>query len=385
MMKKSWLFVTMFLFLTACGSQGVIKDESSLQKLTSKRVLELGAERYVDNDYNGAEKYYRYVLSHFTNEQEATAWANYEIGFIRYQEGKEKKALKYFAKVLKGESPNIAPQVLAAKVKDIINSRPPVLDVRAYSEYSETNAIRSDEKGLITVDVVNHGSGIVNQIKTDVLENKSTSGMRFIPPSVFSLATASSNQILIPFAADKSLETGTAKVVLRFQDPAFSRFPRYYVLSIPKIGLPKPKLVASSWKIVDGGKPELMGNQNGIVNNGEVVELDYVVSNAGKGMAYGVMLEAENAGNKGVKIMSPLIPVEFGNLAPGEFVSQKILFRVNADFYFKRNEPKSGAVKIKLTEMREFGEASPVYSFPIDLIRPAAPSHRRGHVENGVK
>jgi len=115
---KEILYFLLFFLLTACFNFNPVLPESKLQVINSTKVMELAAERYQANEYNEALYYYTYAVKTFTNEIEVLAWANYEIGFIKYQQNKREEAIKYFDEVLKINSPNPAPTILAAQMKE---------------------------------------------------------------------------------------------------------------------------------------------------------------------------------------------------------------------------------------------------------------------------
>ncbi len=366
-MNKSFFLtlMTFSFFLAGCAGSAPILPDQELRLKSADEIIKLGGDRYVNYDNKGAMKYYEKILQWYTNDREAIAWANYEIGFIYYQEGNEKKALEYFETVLVSDSPNPAPQILAAKVKDVINSRPPVLDVTATYDLGTNTVLKTDKKGMITVRLYNHGKGLVNRVKLEVDENKTTKGMFFTTPPAITMPVGSSNVFILPFSTDKSLETGKAHVVLSMADPRFTQFPKKFKLIIPTQGLPKPQLDIQDWQIIDYGTDTLSGNSNLIVNNGETAELRVWVTNKGLGIAYNVGVEVENAGSELVEIMSPISLLELGNIQPGESKVMSVVFNVPQDYRIKRNSPKKGAFKLKLTEDREFGQSSPVIRFPI--------------------
>ncbi len=357
------------IILSACSSGGPILSEQELMQKSADDIIKLGADRYLNNDLKGARDYYMKVLDWHTNDREAVAWANYEIGFILYKQGDEKQALEYFETVMVGDTPNPAPKILAAKVKDVINSRPPLLKISSSYDIGTNSSLRTDKRGMITLKLINNGRGIVNRISLEVKDHKSTKGMFFTTPPTISMPVGSTNTIILPFNTDKSLESGRAKVILEIADPRFTENAKRYVVRIPKTGLPKPRLTVTDWKIMDYGDAPLSGNSNMIVNNGETANLIFWVTNTGQGIAYDVGVEVEPSGNKVMEMIYPITMVELGDIKPGEAKFMNITFTVPQSFKMKRNEPKKGAFKIKLIEDREFGESSPIIRFPIMKLK----------------
>jgi len=118
--------VLLTIAIVGCSSSGNLVKEEELGRMTPKKVMELGAERYSNYDYDAATYYYLAVTKIFTNDNEeyneARAWANYELGYIKYKQQKYDEALKQFDEVLKFRLVNNAPLVLATKMKEKLKS-----------------------------------------------------------------------------------------------------------------------------------------------------------------------------------------------------------------------------------------------------------------------
>lgn len=119
------IFICFVFFINGCGMKNVI-PENQLQTMPPKKILELGATEYDLNNYKEAIYYYSNIIKMFPENNdannEARAWARYEIGYIKYQDKKYKEALAFFDEVLKTKSQSNAPQILASEMKDKINS-----------------------------------------------------------------------------------------------------------------------------------------------------------------------------------------------------------------------------------------------------------------------
>lgn len=114
---KSVLPATLSLLLFAsCNGLKYVETPEALAALDASTLLEMGAEAYVDNNYDVAEYYYRQILELFPDSSDEVAWATYELGWLEYVDGKKKDALSYFNSVLLIESDSIAPQYLAAEM-----------------------------------------------------------------------------------------------------------------------------------------------------------------------------------------------------------------------------------------------------------------------------
>src|SRR5271157_2026264 len=106
-----------FFIFTACGGMNVV-PEKDLADYPVKKIMELGAENYSSFKYEESVYYYSEVIRMFTNDTEenldARAWSKYEIGFIRYVQGRNKEAEGLFDEVLSYRLANKGPQILAA-------------------------------------------------------------------------------------------------------------------------------------------------------------------------------------------------------------------------------------------------------------------------------
>ncbi len=118
-MRKILIASLFFLALGACAKPALIPDEE-LKTYTTKKLLEVAAERYVNNDYESAIYYYNKLIELFPEDNESVSWANYEIGFIYFVKKKYSLAITYFDKVLQIETLTHAPQILAANMKRVI-------------------------------------------------------------------------------------------------------------------------------------------------------------------------------------------------------------------------------------------------------------------------
>ncbi|MCX7820335.1 MAG: tetratricopeptide repeat protein [Brevinematales bacterium] len=116
-MKKLWVILLFFSFY-GCFKFNSVLPEDKLKDMSSVKIMELAAEKYQANEYKDAIYYYEYVIKNFSEDKENFAWAHYEIGFIKYQEGKLKEALDYFYKTASIDSPNKAPTILALQMAE---------------------------------------------------------------------------------------------------------------------------------------------------------------------------------------------------------------------------------------------------------------------------
>ncbi len=116
-MKRILSFLVI-IFLSSCFKFNTVLPEDKLKDLPAVKIMELAAEKYQANEYKDAIYYYEYIIKNFPEDKENFAWAHYEIGFIKYQEGKLKEALDYFYKTASIDTPNRASTILALQMAE---------------------------------------------------------------------------------------------------------------------------------------------------------------------------------------------------------------------------------------------------------------------------
>jgi tetratricopeptide (TPR) repeat protein len=113
------------LFLAGCGMK--VMPESELKNLNAQKILDLGAEKYSQYEYDEAIYYYSSIEKIFPADNDEVndqrAWAKYEIAYIRYQQKQYDESLQLFAEVLKTKSRSTAPRILASEMITKIKTR----------------------------------------------------------------------------------------------------------------------------------------------------------------------------------------------------------------------------------------------------------------------
>ncbi len=115
---KRFIVFLIILYFYGCFKFSNVLPEDKLKDLPAVKIMELAAEKYQANEYKDAVYYYEYIIKNFSDDKENFAWAHYEIGFIKYQEGKLKDALDYFYKTASIDSSNRAPIILALQMTE---------------------------------------------------------------------------------------------------------------------------------------------------------------------------------------------------------------------------------------------------------------------------
>ena len=117
MLIKGFYSIFLLTLFISCAGNSIVIPEKDLQTLSAKKIFELGAERYMNYEYNEAIYYYSNIIVLYPDDTESRAWAKYEIGYVKYQQKNYQEALEYFNKVLSIKSPTAAPQILANQMK----------------------------------------------------------------------------------------------------------------------------------------------------------------------------------------------------------------------------------------------------------------------------
>ncbi|MGC8764423.1 MAG: hypothetical protein ACP5QT_00840 [Brevinematia bacterium] len=121
-MKQIITILTLFV-MTSCFKMSTVLPEEKLREMSSTKVMELADEKYQANEYNEAMYYYEFARKTFTNEIDVVAWATYEVGFIKYQQGKYEEALKMFEETSRMNTINNAPVILALQMKERVQKK----------------------------------------------------------------------------------------------------------------------------------------------------------------------------------------------------------------------------------------------------------------------
>lgn len=118
-----YMVYLLMLVIMSCFKMSTVLPEDQLKEMTSVKVMELAAEKYQANELDQALYYYEFAKKTFTNEIDTIAWVTYEIGFIKYQQGKYEEALKLFEETSRMNAINNAPIILALQMKERIEKK----------------------------------------------------------------------------------------------------------------------------------------------------------------------------------------------------------------------------------------------------------------------
>ena len=222
------------------------------------------------------------------------------------------------------------------------------------------NLIDAAEKSLITATIINEGKGPAFDVK---LDTKSQVKNIAFPATldVGKIRPGESKKVDIPLSANLSLSSGTASFLITAKEKR-GYDSKTYNLNIQTAALEKPELSISQYKINDGKTGLASGNGNGILENGEIIELIPFVRNEGVGKAIKVNLAIDSV-NSGIDLIRKNI--EIPEIMPGQTVTEKLAFTIPRTY-------AGGDLKINLSasDIRGASDASKVVALNTQSNRP---------------
>lgn len=223
MKRYKFLLLLTFLPLIACGFSKTVIPDTELKNYSTKKLLELGAGRYVVYDYWRADYYYNKLIELYpTNESIARAWATYEIGYIYYKKKEKEKAIEYFTKVLQinvSDNPSdidtgetSPPHKLALKMIDIINYKPSKLSIKAKIDIGNDNTLYSKEKGEIILTIENKGKGPGKNIDIIIDKKRGADDILISAPKIIEIKPDATKIVKLSIYGRKDLKKGKAVI-----------------------------------------------------------------------------------------------------------------------------------------------------------------------------
>ena len=226
MRYKFAILLALGLILSSCGRRPVTRV-NDLENLTSQRLLELGADRYVNYDYDGATYYYENLIELFPEDHINVAWARYELGYINYQRKRPQQAIEYFTRVLQtpvDDMPGVtgsqasAPHRLASMMIENINYKPPRIRISAETEIGEDDTLEAGERASIKLNIENSGKGPARNLRIIIDKRRGADEIVYTIPSIEDIPANSSREITIPLIGRDTLKKGTAVLLITVKE-----------------------------------------------------------------------------------------------------------------------------------------------------------------------
>lgn len=231
--------------------------------------------------------------------------------------------------------PAVIPEMKSAKslpdlvIKDFV-----------FNDGNLNKVIGYDDRDELTLNLVNEGDGIAEDVRFTVSTKNTLKGLSFQPEFVLgNIAPGQVIPVKIPIKTDLSLQDGTADFILMaIEKTGFDSYPLPVTINTRKFQEPKVKVVDYLFTTEEGGK---------IIPN-HPVNLKVMVQNIGYGQASDV--RAEFLFMRDNCAVGDTNHFELGTMAPGEKVTLEFPFSFNRRYAYDKIP-----VKIDLEEkLRKF-------------------------------
>lgn len=180
------------------------------------------------------------------------------------------------------------------------------------------------ERAELIITVENQGRGLAY----DVVPVISGEGKGFIIGERGSLGTIPAQgrkEVRVPILGELHLGNGQGSLIIEVKEKR-GYDAKKVKLSFQTARLERPNLVVKSVRVNDGTEGVASGNANGIIENGETVELHVFVENTGVGDAYGVKLSLIEATPSGVEVVQG--EGDIGHIGVKETGRGKVVIRI---------------------------------------------------------
>ncbi|HLG56882.1 MAG TPA: caspase family protein [Vicinamibacterales bacterium] len=238
---------------------------------------------------------------------------------------------------------------------------PQLVTTARFVDLDASGVLKGLETARLEITVENRGDGAAKGVTVDATSD--TSAVTTGPPvAIGELAPGARREVTVPLTASIATETGRVAITLRTREADGNDAPRIQVM-VPIQRIEKPGLEILSVRFNDRTGGLARGNGNGIVENGETIEIVASIRNAAAGEAKGLKAELFST-TRGVQLVSGL--TELPLLSPG--VATDLRFAVDVAIGVDAADLRG---KIEVTEGRGLGTASRDFSTPITKLNPA--------------
>ncbi len=226
---------------------------------------------------------------------------------------------------------------------------PPMLSISAvFIDTNNNNRLDAEEKGLIKIVITNTGKGEGKNLKLILKPLTDAAGLQFEKEMIIKgIAVNGEKTIEIPITAEELITAKQIKLRIELFEPFYQADADPIVLSFYTKELIPPELIVHDFGIDDDRQGESLGNDNGKIELGELIEVDVVVQNKGEGLAENVVIEPQIK-TEGVVYQSEKKNFNLGNLAAQEW--KKISFAI---FVGKRISADKINISLNIKESRD--------------------------------
>ena len=229
------------------------------------------------------------------------------------------------------------------------------INLHAELDMGEDHILVAGEKEKISLKVKNMGDHPIYQLSATTTSESSSLDHRefYIGKLMPNEERSIEKEILLPYGFDSEY----AQLHLVFRDPKNTNLQELY-LPFTTNGHQKPEF-SYHIDIIDGGTETTKGNQDGIPNEGEIIELNVQIKNTGKGAARGGYFRLKNLSRKFADLQ--LGTINLGTLQNQDSGASCEEGQENCYYILRPGEIHEGVVRIELRsqpiqEMKESSE-----------------------------
>jgi|GEM_PF-1489422 len=223
-----------------------------------------------------------------------------------------------------------------------------ITDITFYDRGNNDSILDAEEKGVIEITVKNRGKGDANDLEMYLtpIEN-----YRNITVSteykIKEIKCNSIKKIVIPVSSDEFIKTQKVRYRIDVKEQYFGNDADAKIVSFMTKEMTPPQLSLGSYGIDDDENGESMGNSNGKIDLGEIIETELLIQNKGYGEALDVKLKYSPTGTENIQVFIDN-NIKIGNLKPGEW--KKIVIPI---LFNKRVKDSLFVFNFEVTEKRE--------------------------------
>ena len=227
--------------------------------------------------------------------------------------------------------------------------------------FAPNDSVDAGETSRIEVKITNNGSGTGFAAKLFIeSDNKDIHYQKEY--ELGDIQPEGTREVQVPVRADINLPDGKADFTFKVTEKRnFDAKP--VILRVATRHMDRPQLVIVSHEINDGKTGMAIGNENGVPENGETVELTAFVANTGIGDAHGVRLMLQEM-NAGIQIEQK--EAYLGAIAPNQTSKGKVVFSIPRTF-----SGQGIACTLGVTDARPGLEAAKSIALGFEQKRPA--------------
>ena len=270
---------------------------------------------------------------------------DYERAKEYLNRGMRAKAVAMLENILPGEKQYAEAQETVKR-----HRFPPELLVKATLKDSNGDGVLAgEESGVLNIEIINKGKSKASAVSLRLKPQGKYDGITFasLEQSVGSILPGGKSEVNIPITADKEVDKLAVPLeIVALEKEGYSS--PSYTFTLQTKAYPSPVLVMGKYTFRDDNSGYSIGNGNGIVEEGEQIEITGFVLNMGESDARDVVVELI-PNHQDITVIPEIPKVTIGNLKPKEYRKVICGFKVVKGYSGKLTLP----VSINLIEERK--------------------------------